>query len=327
MQTHSELARHPGPPRSARMGDVSGVVIGFTIIGAVIALGYVIDRVGILGPHAQFVLSRLVFFVTTPALLFHTIATADATVLFSHTLTVSLLTALVVAVVTAVVVRVVLRRTAAQTTVVALAASYVNSNNIGLPVAVYVLGDATHVVPVIMLQLVILSPIALTILDTATSASGSLRRRILGPVSNPLIIASLLGLVIALVGVRIPAPVMEPIALVGGAAVPVVLISFGMSLRGATPFRDPTIRADVILASAIKLVGMPALAYVIARFLFGLPDHEVFVLTVLAGLPSAQNVFNYAQRYDAAVAVARDVVLVTTIGAVPVLVLVAALLS
>ncbi len=52
----------------------------------------------------------------------------------------------------------------------------------------------------------------------------------------------------------------------------------------------------------------------------------MFVLTTLGALPAAQNVFNYAQRYQAAVPVARDVVLVSTIGAVPVLVVIAALL-
>jgi hypothetical protein len=305
---------------------VTGVLIGFAIIGVVIAAGYVVGRIGLLGPHAQFVLSRLVFFVLTPCLLFTTIAKADVHVLFSTMLLVSLLTAAVISVVTWVVVKLVLRRSVAQTTVVALAAGYVNANNIGLPVAVYVLGAATWVVPIILLQLIVLAPIALTILDTATSSGGGIRRRILGPVSNPLIIASLLGLLVAVTDVRIPTPVLQPFELVGAATVPLVLIGFGMSLHGSTPLRDPTIRTDVIVASAVKLFAMPALAFVLARYVFDVSDQHVFVLTVLAGLPTAQNVFNYAQRYDAAVPVARDVVLVTTIGAVPVLVLVAALL-
>ncbi|WP_022905661.1 hypothetical protein [Curtobacterium sp. B18] len=64
----------------------------------------------------------------------------------------------------------------------------------------------------------------------------------------------------------------------------------------------------------------------LARSAFGLGDQDVFVLTTLGALPAAQNVFNYAQRYGAAVPIARDVVLVSTIGSVPVLVAVAALL-
>ncbi|PZE86231.1 AEC family transporter [Curtobacterium sp. MCBD17_032] len=305
---------------------MSGVLVGFAIIGVVIATGYGVGRAGLLGPHAQFVMSRLAFFVLMPCLLFHTIATADVATLFSPMLAVSALAALSVAVVTATVFALVLRRPLTTTTVGALAASYSNANNIGLPVAVYVLGQATAVVPVIMLQLVVMAPIALTVLDAATASGGGWRRRVLGPVSNPLIIASVLGLVCSVTGLTLPEPVLEPFVLVGGAAVPVVLLSFGMSLHGSAPLRDPAIRADVLLATVGKLLVMPVVAFLLARYAFGLDAAHVFVLTVLAGLPSAQNVFNYAQRYDAAVPVARDVVLLTTVGSVPVLVAIAALL-
>jgi len=47
----------------------------------------------------------------------------------------------------------------------------------------------------------------------------------------------------------------------------------------------------------------------------------------LAALPAAQNVFNYAQRYSRGEIIARDTVLITTIGSIPVLVLVAAVLG
>ncbi|PZE91774.1 AEC family transporter [Curtobacterium sp. MCBD17_008] len=305
---------------------MSGVLVGFAIIGVVIATGYGVGRAALLGPHAQFVMSRLAFFVLMPCLLFHTIATADVATLFSPMLAVSALSALSVAVVTATVFALVLRRPLTTTTVGALAASYSNANNIGLPVAVYVLGQATAVVPVIMLQLVVMAPIALTVLDAATASGGGWRRRVLGPVSNPLIIASLLGLVCSVTGLTLPDPVLEPFVLVGGAAVPVVLLSFGMSLHGSAPLRDPAIRLDVLLATGGKLLVMPVVAFLLARYAFGLDPAHVFVLTVLAGLPSAQNVFNYAQRYDAAVPVARDVVLLSTVGSVPVLVAIAALL-
>ncbi|WP_418516480.1 AEC family transporter [Curtobacterium flaccumfaciens pv. flaccumfaciens] len=305
---------------------MGGVLTGFAIIGAIIAGGYVVGRIGLLGPHAQFVMSRLAFFVLMPCLLFHTIATADIASLLSSMLWVSLLSAAVVALGAAAVFRLVLRRPVTTTTVGALASSYVNANNIGLPVAVYVLGQATAVVPVILLQLVVMAPIALTILDASTSGGGGWGRRIAGPFRNPIIIASLVGLVCSATGITLPDPVLEPFSLVGAAAVPVVLLSFGMSLHGATPLRDPAIRTDVIVASSIKLVVMPAVAFVFARFVFGLDDQEVFVLTTLGALPAAQNVFNYAQRYGAAVPVARDVVLISTLGSVPVLVAIAALL-
>ncbi len=149
---------------------MGGVLTGFAIIGAIIAAGYVVGRVRLLGPHAQFVMSRLAFFVLMPCLLFHTIATAHIESLVSPMLWVSLVSAVTVGLVAVVLFRLVLRRSVATTTVGALASGYVNANNIGLPVAVYVLGQATAVVPVILLQLVVLAPLALTVLDAATSA-------------------------------------------------------------------------------------------------------------------------------------------------------------
>jgi predicted permease len=83
----------------------------------------------------------------------------------------------------------------------------------------------------------------------------------------------------------------------------------------------------VLLASAIKLGLMPVMAWIFGTFVFHLDPKHLLSVVVLAGLPSAQNVFNYAQRYERGVTIARDTVLITTIGAVPVLVLVATLLA
>ena len=55
---------------------MSGVVAGFTVIFLVIGIGYGLGRSGTLGPTATDVLSRLVFFVCTPALLFHSLVSA-----------------------------------------------------------------------------------------------------------------------------------------------------------------------------------------------------------------------------------------------------------
>lgn len=115
--------------------------------------------------------------------------------------------------------------------------------------------------------------------------------------------------------------------LVGSAAVPVILLTFGMSLHGRRVLAAGTARRDVVLASALKLVVMPLVAWFVGHVLWGLTGHELFVVVVLAALPSAQNVFNYAQRYGRGVVLARDTVLITTVLSLPVLVVVAAILA
>lgn len=304
-----------------------GVLIGFAIIGFVIAVGYLVGRAGLLGPHADYVLSRLAFFVLSPALLFTVLAEADLESLFSNLLPVAAIAAGVNLVVYATLALAVWRRPIADATIGSLASAYANANNIGLPVSVFVLGDASTSAPVILLQLIVFAPIGLTILDLATSGRPSVRRIVLQPVRNPLIIASALGVVIAVSQVEIPPEVFRPFEIIGGAAIPVVLLTFGMSLHGSRVLAAGTDRVGVVVATALKVVLMPLTAWLVARFVFGLEGHALFAAVTLAALPTGQNVFNYAQRYDRGVVLARDVVLITTALSFPALLVVAALLA
>lgn len=306
---------------------MAGVLIGFAIIGAVIAVGYLVGRLGILGPHAEFVLGRFAFFVLSPALLFTVLAEADARQLFSSLLPVSAIAALSCMAVFALVARVVWRRAVPETTIGSLASGYANANNIGLPIAAYVLGDPAFAAPIILLQLVILTPIALTILDVTTSGTLSIGRVLSQPIRNPLIIGSALGLLLSVTGVELPEPVMEPFHLIGAAAVPTVLLLFGMSLHGRRILEPGSGRRDILLAVSLKIVAMPTIAWAVGALVFGLEGLPLFAVVVLAALPTAQNVFNYAVRFERAVPVARDAVLITTVLSVPALIVIAALLA
>ena len=306
-----------------------GVLIGFAIIGVIIAAGYLVARAHLLGDNqepVQFALSRLAFFVLSPCLLFTVLAKANVHELFSRVLADSAFSSIAVIVAFLVVALAIWKRPLPVATIGAASAGYVNANNIGLPVAVYVLGNAALSAPLILFQLVILAPVLLAILDITTSGKVSVGRILLQPIRNPLIIAVVLGVLLAAFGVQLPAPVLAPFVLVGGAAVPIVLLSFGMSIHGQRILQPGSNRRDVILASVLKTIAMPVVAWAVGFFILGITGTALFDVVVLAALPTAQNIFNYAQRYNTGVALARDVVLITTIGSIPVLVVAAALL-
>lgn len=306
---------------------MEGVLTGFSIIGVVIAVGYLMARSGIVPLESRLVLSRIAFFVTTPALLFTVLSRADVSVLFSSFLLVSLLTVVVAAALYVLASRLLFRRPLPETVIGAAASSYVNSNNIGLPVAIYVLGDPQWVAPTLLLQLVLLAPTILTLLDVSTSGRASVSAILTQPLRNPMIIASALGLAVAITGVDVPRPVLEPFSIIGNASVPLVLMAFGMSLRGQRPLEAGPARIEIIVASVLKSLVMPAVALLFGRFVFHLDSEHLFVVTVTAALPTAQNVFTFASRYDRGIAVARDTALITTVAAVPVLITVSLLLG
>jgi malonate transporter and related proteins len=306
---------------------MGGVLIGFAIIGFVILVGYAVQRFGIGGPDAGRVLNRIAFFVATPALLFTVLVHADVAVLLSSFLLTVLCSVVVGALIYLVAARVLFRRPVAETTLGATSATYVNANNIGLPVAMYVLGNAQYVAPVLLLQLLVLAPLTLVVLDVATSGRVSVRGILTQPFRNPMIIASLAGVVIAVLGVRVPAPVMAPLEIIGGAAIPMVLMAFGMSLHGERPLLKGSGRKQVAAASVIKVAVMPVVAYLLGRFAFGLTGADLFAVVTVSALPTAQNVYNFAARYQRGVVVARDTVLVTTVASLPALLVIAALLA
>ncbi|MCW4459014.1 AEC family transporter [Microbacterium sp. MPKO10] len=306
---------------------MTGVLTGFAIIGVVIAVGFVAGRLQIGGATAGRSIQHLAFFIASPALLFDVLAHADVTLIFSSFISVALIAALVSGGLFVVVNLIVWRRSAGEATIGALASGYVNANNIGLPVAVYVLGDAQFVAPIMLLQLIVFTPVALAVLDVTGPGKVSVMSILTQPVRNPIIIASIAGVVIAATGVQLPDAVYAPFELIGGAAVPLMLLAFGMSLSGQRPLRAGTGRPRVLVAALLKSAVMPLVAFAVAGFVFGLEGDHLFAATVLAALPSAQNVFNYATRFETAEVFARDAVLLSTVLAVPALIVIAALLA
>ena len=306
-----------------------GVLAGFFVVWCIILVGMFVGRRGILGENARSVLSALTFFVASPALLFETLSKANLHDVFAAPLLVTAAGAIATAAIFFCIVRFLLKRSLPESLMSSMSSSLANSANLGIPIAVFVLGDASYVAPLLIFQLAFFTPLFLMALDATTSTH---RTTPLGFVlmilRNPMIVGTGLGLLVAGTGWQVPELVMQPIHLIGGAAIPAMLLAFGMSLNGSRPLQASSgRRLDTLLASSFKLIVHPLLAYVIARFALGMEGQALFAVVVTSALPTAQNVFVAASRYQTGLTVARDTVLITTIVAVPAMIGVALLLA
>jgi malonate transporter len=306
-----------------------GVLQGFFVVWAIIMVGWFVGRQKILGDNARQVLSALTFFVASPALLFETLSKAELREVFAEPLLVTAVAAIASALMFFSIVKFILKRGLPEALMSSMAASLANSANLGIPIAVYVLGDASYVAPLLIFQLAFFTPLFLMILDASTSTHRTTPTRfILMILRNPMIVGSALGLLVAGMDWQVPTLVLEPIHLIGGAAIPAMLIAFGMSLNGSRPLQAATARRlDTLLASGFKLVIQPGLAYLFARFVLGMEGQALFAVVVVSSLPTAQNVFVAASRYSTGLTVAKDTVLITTVVAVPAMIGVALLLN
>ena len=393
------------------MGEV---VSGLAVFAVVIAVGWVLVRFGAVPAGSDTVLTGVCFYAATPALMVTTIGGADLATVVSRATLAGLLAETLGIVSAWLVHRFALRRSVAESTIGALAAGYVNAANLGIPVLIVLLGDATAIAPILLLQLLVISPAAFAVLDVSTARGAGPGPAVwTAPLRNPLLLGVVAGLVVNLTGWDAGAAagglVANSLSTLGALAVTLMMLSLGMSLAASSPRvtrrltvarvtrlratgpgadggagapgaegldggppssggkgapsgggavpgggegtpspgggEDPGAggsdggvggpegstdrgeRGAVLWVSvAWKLVVVPLLALGLGAAL-GLRGPALLVPITTAGLPSAQNVFMYATRYGAAKPLARDCVLLTTAGFVPVVLLAAALLS
>ncbi|WP_369135681.1 AEC family transporter [Modestobacter sp. I12A-02662] len=307
---------------------MNAVLGGFVTLVAVIVVGWAFGRAGVLGGEAATVLSRLSFYVATPALLLLTLADADPAVIFSAGLLGTAGSAVLCALLFAGLARWRWRLGPADLTTGALASSYVNAGNLGVPIAVYVLGDASYVAPVLLFQVLVMAPVGLAVLAGSHHQGAGSRWRLLSqPVRTPVVIGCAIGLLLAAAGWQLPALVRQPVELIADVAVPAALLAYGVSLHGAPRPASGEGAGQVWLAVVLKTAVQPGLAYALGRWGAGLDGVALLAVTVTSALPTAQNVFVYATSYGRRTEVVRDVVLLSTVLSVPALAGIAVLMG
>ena len=302
-----------------------GLLIGFTTILVVIAAGSALAHVGVLDRRSQRTLGEIAFFVASPALMVVTISKVHLETAAANLVTSSVsLAACFVAYVA--IARLRWRLDTGSLLIGALSSSYVNAGNLGIAIAAYVVGDITVVVPTLLVQMLLVQPAALIVLDRITGRGEGVRPALRRLVTNPLTIAAVLGLVLATTGWQLPAAVLSPLEMLAGAAIPLMLMSYGAALRLSPPIGRAGHNGEVVVATVLKMAVMPVVAWLVGVALH-LDDRVLLGVVITAALPTAQNIFLHATRYRVGEDVARETILVTTLASLPAALLVAVLLG
>ncbi|MGC5030183.1 AEC family transporter [Micromonospora sp. DT229] len=305
------------------------LVAAFVPIWILTAVGYAACRWGLLGEAAASVLGRFVFHLAMPSALFLALSRMPLSGFAGRSL-------LAFAVSTAAVVGFgwvgvsrLFGRTPGERPIWGMAAGYVNSANLGIPIVTQVLGDVSFLAEVVLLQTLVVTPVILVALDRHSDPAGRVRvRRIASlPVRNPVILASLLGVACSAAGLRLPSAAEAPLTLLAGAAVPTALVALGASLHATAPTRAEPVRpTELAVITALKVVAQPVIAYA-AGLALDLSAPQLLAVVVCAGLPTAQNTYIFGQEYGVGEAVANRAVVVTTTLSLATLAAVAALLG
>lgn len=189
----------------------------------------------------------------------------------------------------------------------AVAATYGNAVQLGIPMAAALFGEAGLAIHITMVGvhgvMLLTLPTALAELALARAhaqqhgaaplahvLASTVRNTLLHPVVLPIVA----GLLWNLTGFGLHPVLDEALALLGSAVVPVCLVLIGISLKAHG--MGGQLRA-VMPICLVKLVLMPAVVLVVAHWGFGLAGVPLAVVVVMAALPVGSNALIFAQRY------------------------------
>jgi malonate transporter len=311
-------------------GDVLALIVPLLIPALV---GRIIVWAGLVNAENAHVLSKLFLYVFIPPLIVTLMGQEDFAdladvrfILAALVLTLGLYGGLLV------VHAVVLRRPLDVSALAAFAGTKFNAVIIGVPVMLAVLGHrgiAPSVILIVMGYFTIL-PLTLVLADVSAakgqgdrpSAGAVLFGSVKHTATDPLVLATLVGLVIASIGVTMPGWLHASLEMLGKPAVPVALIAVGMSLSLAS-WREEM--AEIAWMSVTRVVVAPALAVGVAK-LMDLSAVLAVALVVGFALPTAQMVFPLCEERDRYANRAAGIISVTTMSMIviwPIVLLVA----
>lgn len=114
-------------------------------------------------------------------------------------------------------------------------------------------------------------------------------------IRNPLILAVALAALCIALQWRLPGPLQIFATQMTNATGPLALVALGAAF--AVHRQQNLIKGDSLALALLKVVVLPVLVFVSARYVFGLGDFLVKIAVIMAALPVAVNVFILASRY------------------------------
>lgn len=131
-------------------------------------------------------------------------------------------------------------------------------------------------------------------------------------VTNPLIIATVLGVISSLAGLELPVVVAKPIGYMSDLAIPLALITLGASMDFE---KDSNTVKLSLIATAIKILIFPLIMIAISIYL-GVRDTDLVVLMVFFAAPAAISSFPMAYQMGADYKLASQIIFFSTALAV-----------
>ncbi|MCP4979140.1 MAG: AEC family transporter [Gammaproteobacteria bacterium] len=281
---------------------------------AIMVSGYLVGFFKLLPEGASEILSRFVFMIALPALIFGSLSSITLVEFFNWryigALGGGMLAMFCIGMTVA---RIFFPGNLTALSLHGLTAMYSSTAYIGLPIILTIFGDAGKVPGIIgaIITGLVFSPLAILLaeIDKGRGANFSLWPPLFQVFSRPPIIAVIAGLSVSATGISLPASAVTFFDLLGGSFVPCALFAAGLfvascSIRGAT--------MEISWLVFAKLILHPLITWWLAFRVFELEGVLPVIAVIQAALPSGVPVFVLAHQYKTFVTRSSATIVVST---------------
>ena len=280
------------------MGSVLTIVLPvFTLI----AIGWAAGRTNYFASDAVRHINEYTFWLAVPAFLFRTMAKAELTELPIRLWLAFFGAAAVTWIMATLMVKRLLHRPAVDAPSIAMSSCFGNVVMLGIPITYAAFGDSAGGPAAMLVSLHTPGLFLVATLHQVLVAEGARRslagilRELAAEVTrNPIIMAIIAGTIWRLTGLGLNPAVDRVLLLLGQSSVATALVGLGLSLVNfAIKGQVPTLSMILML----KLVAMPAMAWLLAFHVLDLAPVAAAVVVLFAAMPSGANAYVFATRH------------------------------
>ncbi len=276
----------------------------------VILIGFILNKLHFFSESTKDEMIKLVFYVGTPCLIFDSIASADLSQNLSsaYFLFVAILILVLIALIIALCFFIKDKKKKGAVIQLAYRSNFAIA---GMPIAMNLLDSAGVTLTAVTMSMVIIlyNITAVMILSYYGSNKPRPSTVVLSVLKNPLIIATVISLLFALLKLPVFPVVQKSVKTLGSIAssMGLVLIGASITLRG---FQEDKIY--ILFAAFLRNIFAPAFVLTVAA-LFGYRGNHLLVLAVMSASPSAVNCFPMAKQMGVSAEISAYGISITSI--------------
>ena len=292
---------------------MENLILSFNVVAPLffmMVLGYFLKYIKMYDQHTLDIMNKVVFKVFLPVLLFYNVYTTDLGEALDLKLILYAASGVLILFFLLLLIVPRLEKESPKRGVLIQGVFRSNFVIFGIPVAtsIYGVGNVGTTAMLIATIVPLFNVLAVISLEIFRDSQINVKKIAKGVITNPLIVAAVIGIIFLLIGIQLPTSVLSTVKDISKMATPLGLILLGASFS----FSDvKKYLNETIIIVIVKLILVPAIMVPLSVFL-GFRGIALLTLTIIYGAPTGVSTFQMAKQMDGDSDLAAQIIVFTS---------------